>query len=212
MSTTPQSLLFHSYSSPPSAIELAQERRRELTDLFQGEKRYFLRIANLILQNEADAEDAIHNSFCAAWKAIAAFRGDSAMKTWFSRIVTNHAITLLGTRKTGRLLYIEENPEYVQAIEQSSGFEVEDPEMIAVRRELLRIVTRHVRQLPTETRIVFRLHFYDDHSVAEIAEMRGKSALAITAHLQRGKAILRRRVRKVPAHRIAFKRKQVISA
>ena len=195
----------------PSAAEMAQQRRRELTDLFLTQKYYFLRIANLILQNEADAEDVIHNSFCAAWKSIATFRGDSAMKTWFSRIVTNHAIVFLRKKKARQLVSIEENAEYFQAVDQTFKPVVGNPEKIVMRQEMLRVAIKQIRFLPIETRIVFRLHFCDERSVAEIAKMRGKSALAVTAHLQRGKAILRRRVRKVPAQRIALQRQRTAS-
>ena len=121
-----------------------QLRRHELTDLVVREKNYFQRIAISILRSPADAEDVVHSSFCAAWKAIAAFRGESSMKTWFSRIVSNHALVALRKMRRKTVLYLEDNPEYLHTFEQNSSLQVEDPEKMALRREVLRLVPRHM--------------------------------------------------------------------
>jgi RNA polymerase sigma-70 factor (ECF subfamily) len=174
-----------------------QLRRHELTDLVVREKNYFLRIAVSILRSTADAEDVVHNSFCAAWKAIAAFRGESSMKTWFSRIVSNQAIVALRKMRRKTVLYLEDNPEYLHSFEQNSSFTVEDPEKTALRREVLRLIPRHMENLPTETRVIVALHFSDDCSIPQIAELRGKSSSSVKAHLHRGKALLRESICRV---------------
>ncbi len=179
---------------------MTQVRRHELTNLILKEKNYFVRMANAILRNEHDAEDVVHTSFCAAWKAAPSFRGESSIKTWFSRIVSNHALECLRKRRTGTLVFFEDNPDYLHSVEQKLSSVVEDPEKIVVRKQALGLVSKHLRYLPTETRIVFMLHFSDQCSVEKIAEMRGKSSGAVSAHLQRGKALLRKRVRKARAH------------
>ncbi len=179
-------------------------RRQELTDLVVREKSYFLRIAVSILRSSADAEDVVHSSFCAAWKAIAAFRRDSSMKTWFSRIVSNQALVALRKMRRKTVLYIEDNPEYLHGFEQSFSFTVEDPEKTALCRELVRLIPSHMEYLPPETRVIVALHFSDDCSIQQIAELRGKSSSSVKAHLHRGKTLLRKsicrvRVRKVVA-------------
>ena len=179
-------------------------RRHELTDLILSEKNYFLRIAISILRNEADAEDVIHTSFCAAWKGVGAFRGESSMKTWFSRIVSNHAIVALKKMRRNKLVFLEDDPEYLKSFEQNFSCAVEDPEKITLRREALRLVSKHIEYLPAETRIVVRLYFSGDCSIEKIAELRGKSRSSVTAHLHRGKALLRRRVRKASVRRSCF--------
>jgi RNA polymerase sigma-70 factor (ECF subfamily) len=182
-----------------------QLRRHELTDLVVREKNHFLRIAGSILRNNADAEDVVHSSFCAAWKAIAAFRGESSMKTWFSRIVSNHALVALRKMRRKTVLFLEDNPEYLHKFEQNFSFKIDDPEKIALRREVQRLIPTHVEYLPLETRIMVTLFFSDDErSIQQIAELRGKSASSVKAHLHRGKRLLRksicgRRVRRVIA-------------
>ncbi len=135
-------------------------RRHELTDLVVREKNHFLRIAVSILRNNADAEDVVHSSFCAAWKAIAAFREESSMKTWFSRIVSNHALVALRKMRRKTVLFLEDNPEYLHSYEQNFSFRVEDPEKMALRREVLRLIPRHMEYLPTETRVMVALSLF----------------------------------------------------
>ncbi|WP_260704456.1 RNA polymerase sigma factor [Edaphobacter flagellatus] len=179
--------------------ERTARRRNELTSLVLSEKSYFIRTANAILRNSADAEDAVHSAFCSAWKAVGAFRGDSSLKTWFTRIVTNNALMALRSGKTNRTVFLEDNPEYLQTFERSTCSRVEDPERTATRHELLSLVEQQIEKLPPETRTVIRLHFSNDCSIETIARMRGKSRPSIVAHLHRGKAILRKKVKRLSA-------------
>ncbi len=177
------------------------DRRQELLDLFLTEKPYFLRIANSILANRTEAEDAVHNSFCSAWQAIASFRGEASIKTWFSRIVSNHALIALRKLRRNQLFFIEDNPAYLYDFEYSFRSTVEDPEQIAVRREALQLIRRHLASLPKETRAVIVLYLAAGRSINEIAQLRGKTRLSVTAHLHRGKAILRKSVNRKPVCR-----------
>ncbi len=180
-------------------FESIARRRHELTTLVITEKNAFLRAATSILRNSTDAEDVVHSAFCSAWKAIGSFRGDSALKTWFTRIVTNTALMALRKGRTNRTVFLEDNPEYLQAFERSTCSRVDDPERIAVRQETLRLVERHIESLPQETRIVIKLHFSRDCDIETIARMRGKTRPSVVAHLHRGKALLRKKVRRTPA-------------
>ncbi len=181
-----------------------QLRRHELTDLVVREKSYFLRIAVSILHSKPDAEDVVHSSFCAAWKMIAVFRGESSIKTWLSRIVANHALTALKKMRRKTVLFLEDNPQYLRSFEQNSSFAVGNPEKTIVRRELLQLIRKHIEYLPAETRTMVALYCSDDLSIQQIAELRGKSCSSVKAHLHRGKALLRKsictaKVRKVVA-------------
>jgi RNA polymerase sigma-70 factor (ECF subfamily) len=197
--TSASSLTSVSFAPAENDAERTAQRRHDLTTLVLAEKNYFLRNANSILRNAADAEDAIHSAFCSAWKALPAFRGDSSLKTWFTRIVRNTALMALRSGRTKRTVFFEDNPEYMQAFELKTSSQVEDPEQIAVRQEKLNLVEHHIESLPKETRIVLKLHFSRDCSIETIAQMRGKSRPSVVAHLHRGKALLRKKVRRMPS-------------
>ena len=121
------------------------------------------------------------------------FRGDSSIKTWFTRIVANRAILALRKLRRKTTVFLEDSPEYLHSFEQSFSSAVEDPEKIAVREELS-LIRKHMENLPAEPRIMIRLHFFNDCSFQQIAELRGKSSLSVKAHLHRGKAMLRKSI------------------
>ena len=169
-----------------------QLRRNELTDLVTTEKNHFLRIAASILRDRADAEDVVHTSFCAAWMAMGRFRGDSSMKTWFTRIVTNRALIALRKLRRKTTVFFEDSPEYMHTYEQSFSSTVEDPEKTAQQREALQLIRTHMTELPTETRILVALYLANDGSIQKVAKLRGKSCPSVKAHLHRGKLLLRK--------------------
>ena len=169
-----------------------QLRRDELTDLVTTEKNHFLRIAASILRDRADAEDVVHTSFCAAWMAMGQFRGDSSMKTWFTRIVTNRALIALRKLRRKTTVFLEDSREYLHSFEQSFSSAVENPEKIALRREALRLIHKHMEELPSETRILVALYLANDCSIQQVAKLRGKSCPSVKAHLHRGKLLLRK--------------------
>jgi RNA polymerase sigma-70 factor, ECF subfamily len=196
----PSSLVFE------DADPTVQLRRHELTDLVVREKNHFLRVAGSILRNNADAEDVLHSSFCSAWKALAAFRGESSMKTWFTRIVSNHAIGALRKMRRKTVLFLEDNPEYLHTFEQNFSFTVEDPEKTALRREVQQLIPRHIEYLPEETRVMVALFFSDNLSIQQIAKLRGKSGSSVKAHLHRGKTLLRKSICRRKVRRVAAAR------
>ena len=171
-----------------------QLRRNELTDLVVKEKNHFLRIAFSILRDRTEAEDVVHTAFCAAWMAMGRFRGDSSIKTWFTRIVANRAILALRKLRRKTTVFLEDSPEYLHHFEQSFSAAVEDPETIAARQEAVWLVRKHMENLPAEARIMVTLHFFNDCSLQQVAELRGKSRPSVKAHLHRGKAMLRKSI------------------
>ena len=116
------------------------------------------------------------------------------MKTWFTRIVANRAILALRKLRRKTTVFLEDSPEYLHSFEQSFSSAVEDPEKIAARREAVRLVRKHLGDLPTEARIMVTLHFFKDCSLQQVAELRGKSRPSVKAHLHRGKTLLRKSI------------------
>src|SRR5579862_3883031 len=47
------------------------------------------RLARAMLQDEAEAMDALQDAYLSAYRSIAQFRGDAALSTWLTRLVLN---------------------------------------------------------------------------------------------------------------------------
>ncbi|MCB1930446.1 MAG: sigma-70 family RNA polymerase sigma factor, partial [Rhodocyclaceae bacterium] len=63
-----------------------------LEQLMRANNRRLFRTARSILRNDADAEDAVQDSYISAYHALEQFRGQSSLSTWLTRIVVNKAL------------------------------------------------------------------------------------------------------------------------
>jgi RNA polymerase sigma-70 factor, ECF subfamily len=57
-----------------------------------------LALAHHLLDNSADAEDAVQEAFLSAWRRLPEFRHGAAFRTWMYRIVTNRCLNTLRGR------------------------------------------------------------------------------------------------------------------
>jgi RNA polymerase sigma-70 factor (ECF subfamily) len=60
--------------------------------IMERHKRRLYRIARGILQNDSEAEDVVQEAYVKAFTHLEAFRGDSSLATWLSRITMNEAL------------------------------------------------------------------------------------------------------------------------
>ena len=79
------------------------ERAQQGADEAFGQlvQRYQDRIYRLVrrIVGDAEAEDALQETFLSAWRALPRFKGDAAFSTWIYRIATNAALMRLRKRR-----------------------------------------------------------------------------------------------------------------
>jgi RNA polymerase sigma factor (sigma-70 family) len=73
----------------PNVNETLPAEREAINELFAQHYRASLRIAFRILRSNEDANDAVQNAYCEAFRHFDNFRGESSFKTWITRIVVN---------------------------------------------------------------------------------------------------------------------------
>jgi RNA polymerase sigma-70 factor (ECF subfamily) len=56
-------------------------------------------LANRLLGDRAEAEDAVQDAFVSAWRRLPEFRRQAAFGTWMYRIVTNRCLNVLRARR-----------------------------------------------------------------------------------------------------------------
>ena len=66
--------------------------------LMRRHNRRLYRTARSMLRDAAEAEDALQEAYLAAYRALPAFRGDSALATWLTRIVSNECLSRIRRR------------------------------------------------------------------------------------------------------------------
>src|SRR6185369_10322361 len=84
-------------------IERCRKGDREAHyQLYKLYSRSMYNVGYRIVNNEAEAEDVLQESFISAFKSLHYYRGDATFGSWLKRIVVNKAINVLKGRRTER--------------------------------------------------------------------------------------------------------------
>ncbi|WP_189553531.1 RNA polymerase sigma factor [Mesorhizobium sp. M8A.F.Ca.ET.021.01.1.1] len=146
------------------------------------------RIARGILRNDAEAEDVVQEAYVSAFVSLAAFRGESTLATWLSRIVINEALGRV--RKKRRTVGMPDNPE-AQIIRFPLNSN-DDPERAMAQRQILALVERATDSLPDIYRMVFVARVIEGLSMEETADLLGVRPETIKTRLHRARVLLRK--------------------
>ena len=145
-------------------------------------------VARRMLRSHEDADEAAQLAFIRAWRARTTFRGDSAVRSWLTRIVINVA-------KSMRSRAPVETP--LEGLEAT----MEDPRSSAEtglgREQARERVRAAVEGLPLRQREVVILKVFSEMTYREVAALLGLSEGAIKAHLHQ--AVRNLRLRMQPA-------------
>jgi RNA polymerase sigma-70 factor, ECF subfamily len=143
-----------------------------------------LAVANRLLQNTADAEDVVQDSFIAALNAIDSFDPGRPFGPWFMRIVVNKALTAIRSRATEskhlRSSEISEN----DAVAVSS-------ESLRERAEIRDRFRAALRLLPDREQLIVQLADVEGFTSAEIAEQLAMPSGTVRWLLHQARASLR---------------------
>jgi len=146
------------------------------------------RIARGVVRNDAEAEDIVQEAYVSAFAHLDAFRGDSSLATWLSRIVINEALGRL--RKGKRMVAMPENPE-AQIIRFPLN-PSDDPERTMAQRQILALVERATDSLPDVYRTVFVARVIEGLSIEETADLLGVKPETVKTRLHRARALVRK--------------------
>ena len=152
------------------------------------------RVARGVLKNDSEAEDAVQEAYVRAFAKLKAFRGESGLSTWLTRIVLNEAL--------GRVRRRRPTSDLAALDAQSGGGGAEviwfpgapgdsDPERAASRHEIAALIERAVDALPDAFRIVFMMRAVEELSVEETADVLGIPEATVKTRLHRARLLLR---------------------
>ena len=157
-------------------------------EMFLASRQKFVALANAILRNREDAEDAVQNAFLSGYLHLRSFEGRSALTTWFTRIVLNAALMIRRKRKSPWTSAQPENKTsddgtWTQRIPTSQP----DPEVACAEREALQFVYQALEKMKPALRQAFTMTYYDELSGPEASALLGISAGTFKARLFRAK-------------------------
>ncbi|MBI4412990.1 MAG: sigma-70 family RNA polymerase sigma factor [candidate division NC10 bacterium] len=146
-------------------------------------------VAYRMLGDAADAEEAASAAFLKVFQRAGTYDPRWKVSTWLGRVVANCCVDHYRRRlRQGR------RPDPAPGGSDGRAGTQEEDYAAVERRRLLQ---EALLALPLETRLVLTLRYVQELSVTEVAQVRGMGTEAVKGHLKRGKAALRRRLRRL---------------
>jgi RNA polymerase sigma-70 factor (ECF subfamily) len=147
-------------------------------------------------------EDLAQETFLRVFRGLGYFDRRAKLSTWIYTIA--HRVAIDYRRQTGRWReQMGEHDETADAVIDRLPARESDPETVASREELERIVRDELAQLPDKYRLALSYATLDALDYDTIASMLGVKAATVKTLVFRGKQLLKARVERVvqtPAH------------
>ncbi len=137
--------------------------------------------AFLMLGNRQDAEDVLQDTLIKYWKKAPVFRNPDHEKAWLLTVVANQCRDMLRFRKRHLMVDLE-------SIQELSDKTSEEFLNSGILEALMR--------LPEKYKQVLYLHYVEEYSVADIANIIGRTSSAVKMRLKKGRQLLEEKYRK----------------
>jgi len=139
-------------------------------------------IANRILRNREDAEEAAQDAFISCFRGLQGFQWDSGFRTWLYRIAYNQAISRLREHKS--LPHVQSyEPEH-----EPVGHSVRNSGLDKLELEDKRYyINKALMALDEDDAALVTLYYYEELSVEELHEITGLSRSNIKVKLFRAR-------------------------
>jgi RNA polymerase sigma-70 factor (ECF subfamily) len=147
------------------------------------------RLARSILKDDTDAEDAVQQAYVKAFAGIGAFRGESRLGTWLSRIVINVALDAARKRRPTMELLDAEAGLGEEGLE--TGAPSLDPERSLAQREIGVLMERAIDALPPAFRTVLVARVVEGMSIEETAELLDIRPETVKTRLHRARSMVK---------------------
>lgn len=154
-------------------VERAQGGEKQAFDqLVAKYQRKLLRLLSRFIRDPAEVEDVAQEAFIKAYRALPAFRGESAFYTWLYRIGINTAKNYLVAQGRRTPTTTEFDAEEAQGFEDAEQLrDIDTPESLLLSKQIGRTVNEAMEALPEELRTAIMLREIDGLSYEEIAKM-----------------------------------------
>lgn len=166
---------------------------RAFETLMRRYNRVLFRTARAILKDDAEAEDAVQESYLLAYRSLSMFRGDARLSSWLTRIVANEAFTRLRKRaRRAAILPLHVDDTAETDLDATLEAPVTDrPDNLAMRSELRRLIEARIDALPDSYRVVFVLRAVEELTVEETSASLGIPEATVRSRFFRARNLLR---------------------
>ncbi|HEX7251066.1 MAG TPA: RNA polymerase sigma factor RpoE [Burkholderiales bacterium] len=139
--------------------------------LVEKYQRKLARLLSRFIRDPAEVEDVTQEAFIKAYRALPAFRGDSAFYTWLYRIGINTAKNYLMAMGRRAPTSTEIEAEEAEGFEEGEQLrDINTPESVLLSSEIAKTVNSTIEQLPEELRTAIQMREIDGMSYEDIAK------------------------------------------
>jgi len=178
-------------------VERAQRGDKRAFELLVDKyQRRLGRLLSRFIRDPSEVEDVMQEAFIKAYRALPAFRGDSAFYTWLYRIGINTAKNYLAAM--GRRAPTSTDLEAEEAEGHVDGERLRDlntPENLMLSREIADTVNSTIDSLPEELRTAIQLREMEGMSYEEIANIMGCPIGTVRSRIFRAREAIAERLR-----------------
>lgn len=137
--------------------------------------------------NPFDAQDLTQETFLSAYQKLADFDGEHE-RAWICRIATNKCLDYL--KSAERKAEPSQEEAFTEVTDRTAN-----PELQYLLAESKQEVLDLCRQLSPPYDEIARMHFYEEKSVREIAEEKGRNIRTVQTQVYRAKGLLKKRMK-----------------
>ena len=139
--------------------------------LVEKYQRKLARLLSRFIRDPAEVEDVTQEAFIKAYRALPAFRGDSAFYTWLYRIGINTAKNYLMAMGRRAPTSTEIEAEDAEGFEEGEQLrDINTPESVLLSNEIAETVNATIEQLPEELRTAIQMREIEAMSYEDIAK------------------------------------------
>ena len=145
--------------------------KRAFELLVEKYQRKLARLLSRFIRDPAEVEDVTQEAFIKAYRALPAFRGDSAFYTWLYRIGINTAKNYLMARGRRAPTSTEVEAEDAEGFEEGEQLrDINTPESLLLSKEIAETVNATIERLPEELRKAIQMREIEGMSYEDIAQ------------------------------------------
>src|SRR6188768_2280971 len=179
-------------------VERAQRGDKSAFELLVAKyQRKLARLLSRFIRDPAEVEDVAQEAFIKAYRALPAFRGDSAFYTWLYRIAINTAKNALVASRRRPVSYDLDLQDGAQVQAHARLADTETPEALALTEEIRRTVNEAIEALPDDLRLAIVLRELEGLSYEDIAKTMECPVGTVRSRIFRAREAIDRSLREV---------------
>ncbi|MCT6924459.1 sigma-70 family RNA polymerase sigma factor [Metasolibacillus sp.] len=152
----------------------------DIDQIIDEHSRYLVRIAYLYVKNWSTAEDIVQEVFVTFFQKSEQFRQEASLKTYLTKVTANRAKDYLRSWKHKKDVLFETIFTSTKGVEE-----------MMLEQEQLAALEKNLFQLPLKYREPLILFYYDEQSIAEIADYLQLNENTVKTRLRRAKQQLK---------------------